>query len=160
MQTLLDAFKLALFNEVKSRAFYRRAAEVTRFNDARVWLLSLAGLEEDHAHAIARRVGSDGFAAGFDSCGYIDELQDTLDSVLTPEEEALVLEGERSAVFDLAKSMELTASEIYRTMAQGIDDPELAQFFASLSRQERGHYEELLKIQHTLDLVAGEVGGA
>jgi rubrerythrin len=159
MQTLLDAFKLALFNEVKARAFYRRAAEVTRYNDARLWLLSLAGLEEDHAHAIARRVGGDSFAAGFDARGYIDELQDTLDSVLTPEEEAVVLEGERSAVFDLAKSMELTASEIYHAMAEGIADPELAQFFFSLSRQERGHYEELLKIEHTLRLVAGEAGG-
>jgi len=160
MQTLLDAFKLALFNEVKSRAFYRRAAEVTRYNDARVWLLSLAGLEEDHAHAIARRVGSDGFAAGFDALRYLDELQDTLESVLTPEEEAIVAEGERPAVFDLAKSMELTASEIYHAMAQGIDDPELAQFLLSLSRQERGHYEELLKIEHTLRLVAGEAGSA
>jgi len=159
MQTLLDAFKLALFNEVKSRAFYRRAAEVTRYNDARLWLLSLAGLEEDHAHTIARRVGEGGFAASFDAHGYIDGLQDTVESVLTPEEEAILLEGERSAVFDLAKAMELTASEIYHAMAEGIDDPDLARFFFSLSRQERGHYEELLKIEHTLSLVAGEAGG-
>jgi|GEM_PF-4228349 len=159
MQTLLDAFKLALFNEVKSRAFYRRAAEVTRYNDARLWLLSLAGMEEDHADAIARRVGEDGFAAGFDAHGYIEGLQHTIDSVLTPDEEAIVLEGERSAVFDLAKAMELTASEIYQAMAEGIDDPELARFFFSLSKQERGHYEELLKIEHTLSLVAGEAGG-
>jgi rubrerythrin len=159
MDTLLDAFKRALFNEVKSRAFYRRAAEVTRHNDARLWLLSLAGLEEDHADAIARRVGSDGFAAGFDSCAYLAELQETVEAVLTAEEEAIVVEGERSAVFGLAKSMELTASEIYHAMAEGVDDPELAQFFRSLSRQERGHYEELLKIEHTLRLVAGEADG-
>jgi len=160
MQTLLDAFKLALFNEVKSRAFYRRAAEVTQYNDARLWLLSLAGLEEDHAHTIARRVGEDGFAAGFDAHGYIEGLQQTIDSVLTPDEEAIVLDGERSAVFDLAKAMELTASEIYHAMAEGIDDPELARFFFSLSKQERGHYEELLKIEHTLELIAGAGGVA
>jgi len=160
MQTLLDAFKLALFNEVKSRAFYRRAAEVTRYNDARLWLLSLAGLEEDHAHAIARRVGGDSFAAGFDALRYIDELQQTLDSVLTPEEEAIVLEGERSAVFDLAKSMELMASELYGAMAQGVEDRELTQFLLSLSKQERGHYEELLKIERTLELIAGAGGVA
>lgn len=160
MQTLLDAFKLALFNEVKSRAFYRRAAAVTQYNESRDWLLSLAGMEEDHAEAIARGVAENDFAAGFDAAGYIDELQATIESVLTPEEEAILVEGERPAVFALAKSMELMASEIYHAMAQGIDDPELAKFFFSLSRQERGHYEELLNIEHTLSLVAGEAGAA
>ena len=156
MQTLLDAFKLALFNEVKSQTFYRRAAEVTRYNESRVWLLALAGLEEDHAHAIVRRVGSNGFAAGFDALRYLDELQTTLEAVLTPEEEAIVVTGERTEVFALAKSMELMASEVYHALAQGADDPELAQFFHSLAKQERGHYEELIKIENTLRLVAGD----
>ena len=156
MQTLLDAFKLALFNEVKSSAFYRRAAEVTRYNESRVWLLALAGLEEDHAHAIARRVGSNGFAAEFDALRYLDELQATVEVVLTPEEEAIVVAGERPEVFALAKSMELMASEVYHSLAQGTGDPELAQFFHSLAKQERGHFEELVKIENTLRLVDGD----
>jgi rubrerythrin len=156
MNTLLDAFKLALFHEVKSQAFYTLAAQVTRYQESRVWLLALAGLEEDHTRSLIRRVGDREFAAGFDAHGYIADLQRSIEAVLTREEEAIVREGERQALFDLAKGMELQAHENYLAMAEEAMEPELAQYFRSLAAQEHGHYEELLRIEHTLSLVAGD----
>ncbi|HEX9592680.1 MAG TPA: ferritin family protein [bacterium] len=156
MNTLLDAYKLALFHEVKSQAFYKLAAQVTRYQESRVWLLALAGLEEDHAMSLVRRVADKGFAAGFDSHAYIAGLQESVEAVLNSEEEVIVREGERQALFDLAKGLELQAHENYLAMADEASEPELTQYFRSLAAQEHGHYEELLRIEHTLSLVAGD----
>jgi hypothetical protein len=121
-----------------------------------VWLLALAGLEEDHTMSLIRRVGDREFAAGFDAHAYLAELQASVEAVLNPEEEAIVREGERQTLFDLAKGMELQAHENYLAMAEEATDAELAQYFRSLAAQEHGHYEELLRIEHTLSLVAGD----
>jgi rubrerythrin len=150
MRTLLDIFKLALFNEVKAQLFYRIAAEISEGDEARMWFIELSGLEEDHAHELVQRMEESSQLEGFNGRPYLRELQASTASWLRLDEVRMFRQGGIEAVLRYAREMEAQSRENYLAMADRIDDPELRGYLRSLAAEEQRHHDEIRRIEETL----------
>jgi rubrerythrin len=150
MRTLLDIFKLALFNEVRAQLFYRIAAEITDGDEARMWFIELSGMEEDHAHALIRRMAGSSALEGFDAGAYLRQLQASTTAWLRIEEVRMFRQGGVEAVLRYAREMEAESRDGYLALADGVDGPELRGYFRSLAAEEQRHHDEIRRIEETL----------
>jgi len=152
MPTPIDVVKKALFNEVRSQAFYRLAAEVTDRDDTRVLFMELGELEQGHAREIAERIAGPPLSLSFDARAYIDELEAGVDVLVPPADEATVRSGNLKAVLKLAKRLEVESRDVYRDLAKRAEPPALKAFCEELAHLEEGHLEEIRRLERSLDM--------
>ena len=152
MPTPIHVVKKALFNEVRSQAFYRLAAEVTDRDDTRMLFLELGELEQGHARDIAERIAGPPLAMDFDARAYIDELEANVSVLVPPADEAVVRSGNVRAVLKLAKRLEVESRDVYRDLAKRAEPAALKAFCEELARLEEGHLEEIRRLERSLDM--------
>lgn len=152
MTTAVEAVKDALFNEVRSQAFYRLAADVTGRDDCRVVFMELADLEGDHARELATRISGPPFDLGFDARAYVDTLENSVAATVPPEDERTVRGGDVKAVLKLAKRLEREARDSYRDLARKEKNPSVKTLLKELSRLEEGHLREIKRLEMAVDM--------
>jgi rubrerythrin len=152
MPTDIHVVKKALYNEVRSQAFYRLAAELTDRDDTRMLFVELGELEQDHARQIAARIARPPLSLDFDARAYIDELEANVTVMVPPGDAATVRSGDVKAVLKLAKRLEVESRDAYRDLAKRTDRPALRAFCEELARLEEGHLEEIRRLERSLDM--------
>ncbi len=152
MQSPLEAAKTALFNEMRARAFYDLAAETTSRDDARVLYMELSDLEREHAAELARRLRGQPFCRGFDPIAYVETLEGSLTATLSPTDEKVIREGDPKAVLKLAERLEIEARDDYRALAGAAEEPAVKMYYEELSRLEQHHFDELRKLELSIDM--------
>lgn len=152
MPTAIHVIQKALYNEVRSQAFYRLAAELTDRDDTRMLFIELGEMEQEHAREIAERISKPPLDLDFDARAYIDELEAGVAVMVPPADEATVRGGNLKAVLRLAKRLEVESRDAYRDLAKRADRPALKAFCEELARLEEGHLEEILRLERSLDM--------
>ncbi|MBI5136994.1 MAG: ferritin family protein [Nitrospirae bacterium] len=145
--TPAKTIKSALLSEIKSRAFYRLAADLTNRDDSRALFLDLAALEVGHARELAERASRPPLNLDFDPFAYVSKWEKQISGTLAPQDEKTVREGDPRAVLKLAKRREAEARDNYRELAQEADDPLMRAFCEELSRTEQAHLEGLRRLE-------------
>lgn len=156
MPTAIDVVKKALYNEVRSQAFYRLAAELTDRDDTRMLFIELGELEQDHARRIAERIAGPPLELDFDAAAYVDELEANVAVLVPPGDEATVRGGDVRAVLRLAKRLEVESRDAYRDLAKRTERAPLRAFCEELARLEAGHLEEIRRLERSLDMAEEE----
>jgi len=152
MPTLIEAAKKALYNEVRSEVFYRLAAEVANRDDTRVLFMELGDLEGDHARELADRITGLALTPPFDAKAYLDDLEENVAVLVPPEDEQTVRGGNLKAVLKLAKRLEVESRDVYRRLAKYTDEPSVKAFCADLAELEERHFQEIHKLELSLDM--------
>ena len=152
METGTEILKKILHHEVKASAFYTLASEITHNDESRMLFLELADMEEGHAKSIADQVRDTHFTSGFDPYAFIEELESTVETTLRNDTTGILLDGEMADVLKMAISMEETAFEAYKLMANKAEDPEVKAFCEKQAEEEKGHKQQLLQLLTSLDM--------
>ena len=155
MKTLLDIFKLAIFNEVQAQLLYRMAAEITDDDEARMWFIEFAGSEEEHADELIRRTEKSPTLDGFDARAFLAELRAATTARLGLDDVKTFRKGSIERVLRFAKELETKSRDNYLALATGVDSTELRALFRSLAAEEQGHYNEICRIETILCGPAG-----
>jgi rubrerythrin len=145
--TPIKTIKSALLSEIKSRAFYRLAADLTNRDDSRALFLDLAEMERGHARQLSKRISEPPLKLDFDPFAYVAKWEKRISGSISPQDEKTVHEGDPKAVLKMAKRREADARDGFQDLAQEADDPLMRAFCADLSSAEQGHLEELRKIE-------------
>jgi len=143
MSDLVDIFKKALRNEVKARAFYRLASEVTHNDETRMLFIDLAGFEENHATELVKMAQHVRFEEEWDPEGYLDDLESNTHASVADHELTAVLNGDMGTVLEIARQMEQDSMDAYRSLADGTDHDTARAYFTKLAEQESGHLMEV-----------------
>jgi len=152
MSDLVDIFKKALRNEVKARAFYRLASEVTHNDETRMLFIELAGFEENHAAELVKMAQHVRFAEGWDPEGYLDDLESHTHASVSDHELSAVLNGDLGTVLEIARQMEQDSMSAYRSLADGADHDQARAYFTKLAEQESGHLLEVERMALALTM--------
>jgi rubrerythrin len=152
MSNLIDVFKQALRNETKARAFYRLASEVTQNDESRMLFIDLAGFEENHARQLIDMTQGVDFEADWDAEAYLDELEDDPHAGIPEHELQTIHNSDMAEVLKLAREMELSSMTTYRTLAEGVDDEKIRDYFTKLAEQESHHLAEVERRALALDM--------
>jgi rubrerythrin len=152
MTTALEAVKKALYNEVRSQAFYRLAADRAERDDTRVLFLELGDLEGDHARELVRHISGPPLNLEFDADAYVSKLEHDVAATVPPEDAQTVKSGDLKAVLKLAKRLEVESRDGYRALARHTEEPKVRAFCEELSRLEEGHLDEIRKLELSLDM--------
>jgi rubrerythrin len=147
-----EIMKTALFNEVKAAAFYDQATEFTQNDAARMLFIELAGMEDDHAGALADKAKQDKAFAGFDAEAYLRTLESTMETTV-PEHERQILEtGSLEAILDLAIGLETNARDTYRALIDAAVSAEVRSFCKQLAKEEEKHRQQLVNARNNLTM--------
>lgn len=152
MSNLIDVFKQALRNETKARAFYHLASEVTQNDESRMLFIDLAGFEENHARDLIKMAGGVNFPEEWDAEAYLDELEEDTHAGIPDHELKAIHDSDMATVLKLAREMELSSMTTYRTLAAGVADQTLRDYFNKLAEQESHHLAEVERRALALDM--------
>jgi rubrerythrin len=152
MSNLIDVFKQALRNETKARAFYRLASEVTQNDESRMLFIDLAGFEENHARQLVEMSQGVDFEQEWDADAYLDELENDIHAGIPEHELNAIHNSDMIEVLKLARQMELSSMTTYRTLAAGVTDTTLRDYFSKLAEQESQHLAEVERRALALDM--------
>ncbi len=156
MTGLAEIFKQALTNEVKARAFYRVAGEITHDDASRMLFIELAGLEESHARELVNMAKEIAFEPAWDPAAFLDSLETTTHASVSDHELKALLDGDMKTVLGIAREMEHTSMTAYRTLSEKSTDGEAREYFDKLARQEAGHLAEVERMALALDIPEAE----
>jgi len=156
MTTLGEIFKQALTNEVKARAFYRLAGEVTRNDESRMLFIELAGMEENHAQELVNMATNIPFDPPWDAPAFLDTLESATHASVTDHELTAIMDGDMKTVLTVAREMEHATMTAYRTLAEKSDNDEVRAYFTKLSEQEASHLAEVERMALTLETADSE----
>jgi rubrerythrin len=156
MSNLVDVFKQALRNETKARAFYRLASEVTHNDESRMLFIELAGFEESHARQLVDMAHGLRFEDAWDADAYLDELESQTHASIPDHEIHAILDSDMAKVLRLAREMELNSLTAYRTLADGVSDGKIREYFTKLAEQESYHLAEVDRMALALEMEDSE----
>ncbi len=152
MEEATKILKTALFNEVKSRTFYRKAAEITNDDESRMVLLELSEKEDDHARYIINRVKNTSYSKEFDLEAYLRYLESTNESPLSLEELKALQACNMKAILKLAISLEKKAMEIYVDLGKNAIGPDLKSLCHELGQEEKVHLNSVTSMLLSLTM--------
>ncbi len=152
MQEAAKILKTALYNEVKSRIFYSKAADNTNDDESRMVFLELTSKEEDHAQLIIKRLEGTPYAREFDPQKYLEELQSSLENILSGYETESLISGDIKKVLKLAIKMEKSARDIYLNLEKKISSPEVKTMCHELANEEKEHLNSVTTMLLSLDM--------
>ncbi|MGD2064455.1 MAG: ferritin family protein [Nitrospirota bacterium] len=152
MSNLVDVFKQALRNETKARAFYHLASEVTQNDENRMLFIELAGFEENHARQLVDMAQGVSFEEDWDAEAYLDELESDTHASIPDHELHTILDSDMAKVLKLAREMELSSLNAYRTLADGVTDDKVRDYFLTLADQESQHLAQVERMALALDM--------
>jgi len=156
MTNLAEIFKQALTNEVKARAFYRVAGEITHDDASRMLFIELAGLEENHARELVDMAKEIAFEPAWDPTAFLDSLESHTHASVSDHELNALLDGDMKAVLGIAREMEHASMTAYRTLSEKSTDDEARDYFTKLAQQEAGHLAEVERMALALETPEAE----
>jgi rubrerythrin len=151
MTELLNLYRDAIANEVKSRAFYALASEVTTDDAARMVFIELSEAETHHAEHLVEKAAASPLGTTWDAAAYLEELESTTTPTLAPAHQAIIRDGDMRAVLELAKEMEVRARNTYRGLLDGATDDDSRTFFGNMLAEEEQHLAEVERLLLSLD---------
>ena len=152
MQATVQLFKTALYNEVKSAAFYNRASEITGNDESRMLFLELSGMEEDHVRQLINKTKSTPWPQEFSPETHVKELESSVESIISKEESKILQDGDMKAILKLAIGMEKEALQIYLELAEKTATQEVKDYSLELSKEEQQHLNSLTTLLTSLDM--------
>ncbi|MBF0614081.1 MAG: ferritin family protein [Magnetococcales bacterium] len=159
METVTDLIKQALRNEIYASAFFTKAAEMTKDDEARMLFIELGGMEDDHANELVDKLKNTPCSEGLDMAAYLKELESSTDPVIAGEVLATIENGDAHAVLRLAIESEERAVQTYTKLADEVVDLEVKSYCLELVRQEKTHASMLTKHLRSMDMDAEDRPG-
>jgi len=152
MQETVEILKSALYNEVRSRIFYSKAADITNDDESRMLFLDLTSKEEDHAQLIIKRLEGTPYAREFDPQKYLKELESSLDNILSGNETESLQSADIKKVLEIAIKMEKRARDTYLNLEKKISSPEVKTMCHELANEEKEHLNSVTTMLLSLDM--------
>lgn len=152
MKSAADVFKMALFNEVKADAFYKKAADITQNDESRMLFLQLSQMEDDHARALIRKAAKAPCAMEFDPEQYLRELETTTNTTISEEENRVLEHGSMQEVLQLAIELENQAQDTYHSLAEKAVDRNVRDLCLELADVEEKHAIALQNLLNSLSM--------
>ncbi|MEE9165386.1 MAG: ferritin family protein [Nitrospinota bacterium] len=152
MQATVQLFKTALKHEVKSEAFYNRAAEITKNDESRMLFLELSDMENDHIRHIINKTKGTPWPQEFNPETYVKELESSIKSIISVEETEILENGDMKTILELAIGMEKEAYKTYLELEEKAASQEVKNYSRELSREEQKHLNSLTSLLTSLDM--------
>jgi len=145
----LAALNQAIELEVKGQRFYLEAAECTTNPEGAEMFRSLADDEVLHERILRRQLDALTQGEGWVLPEGVAEVTADLAALIFPQSEKVCGETLRPDESDLdallfALQIENESFNLYREMAQTIEDPKGKRMYEYLANTERGHFERLM----------------
>jgi rubrerythrin len=151
MQKVVDIVKLAIENEVKAKAFYAEAAQITTEGESQMVFLELTEMESGHARLLVDRFGSLLGREGVDAEKFLGDLEAKAAQSPGVQESALITRGEMRPVIEFAIGMEATARDNYNDLGSRLTDIGLKAVCDDLAHEEQKHFEMLSDLRKSVD---------
>jgi rubrerythrin len=151
MDTVVDIVKLAIANEVKARAYYEKASELTSEGESLMVFIELVEMEATHARRLVDAFGTTLQNAGVDAEQYLAQLESNSGQVLSEAEVRLLEDADMRQVIDFAINMERMARDAYLDLAGKVETPTLRQLCESLAQEEQQHHDVLSEARSGVD---------
>ncbi len=151
MDTVVDIVKLAIANEVKARAYYQKASELTSEGESLMVFIELVEMEATHARRLVDAFGTMLQNAGVDAEQYLVQLESNTGQVLSEAEMRLLEDADMRQVIDFAINMERMARDAYLDLAGKVETPTLRQLCESLAQEEQQHHDVLSEARSGVD---------
>ena len=158
MQKTIELLKTAIEAEVRSQAFYAKAAELTNDDESRMVFIELADMEEGHAQHLADRFNKGEIARHGDLQSFLDQLgegEDLIDVEITP----FVKDAPIHKVLEFAIRQEEKARDNYLALAERLTDEEDVAYCQTLVTEEEEHAARLQQLLLSLDMDEAERPG-
>jgi len=152
MKATVELFKKALNHEVTSKAFFNRAAEITKNDESRMLFLELSDMETDHIRHLIDNTKGTPWPKEFDPDTYVNELESSVEGKISVEATEVLENGDMKAVLELAIGMEKKAHETFVELAEKAASQEVKNCCRELSREEQKHLNSLTSLLASLDM--------
>jgi rubrerythrin len=156
MQKVVDIVKLAIANEVKAKAYYEQAFELTVGGESLMVFIELIEMEATHAQRLVDAFGATLQAAGVDAEAYLAELEGRAERVLSADETAPLQGADMRAVLDHAIGMEVRARDSYLELADRVEGDKLRKLCQDLAAEEQQHHDQLTEARSGVDMPIDE----
>ncbi len=148
MQKVVDIVKLAIENEVKAKAFYAEAAQITTEGESQMVFLELTEMENGHARLLVDRFATLLRQEGLDAKAFLEDLEAKAPGVTETE---LITRGEMRPVIEFAISMEAAARDSYKDLGARLADVGLKAVCDDLAHEEQKHFDLLTDLRKSVD---------
>jgi len=159
MEDVVDLIKHAIDNEVRAKAFYDAASELSTEGESQMVFLELVEMEKGHAQLLVDRFGAFLAEQGFDAAAHLAALEASVERALDARETALLEDAEMGPVVDFAIQMEESARDNYVALAERFSDAELIDISRDLAAEEQGHFDMLTRLRSSMDTPSEERPG-
>ncbi len=151
MQKIVDIVKHAIENEVKAKAFYAEAAQITTEGESQMVFLELTEMESGHARLLVDRFGDLLGREGLDAEAFLSALEAKAAQSPGVRESELIARGEMRPVIEFAIGMEATARDNYNDLGARLTDIGLKAVCDDLAREEQKHFDLLSDLRKSVD---------
>jgi len=151
MEKVFDLVKLALDNEIRAKAFYEGASEITSDGESQMVFIELAGMEDQHAQLIVNRFGDIFQREGFDAAGHVQQAASNKALVMESEGGEVIKRGDMRSVVEFAIAKEIGARDNYRQLASQVNREEQRALCEDLATEEQKHHDLLSNLRISMD---------
>jgi rubrerythrin len=151
MENIVDIVKLAIENEVKAKAFYAEAAQITSEGESQMVFLELAEMENGHARRLVEHFGDLLGREGLDAKEFLSELEGNAVQSPGVKESELIARGAMRPVIEFAIGLEATARDNYRDLGSRLTDAGLKAICDALAHEEQKHFDMLSDLRKSVD---------
>jgi rubrerythrin len=151
MKKVVDIVKLAIENEVKAKAFYADASQITSEGESQMVFLELTEMENGHARLLVNRFGTLLRQDGLDAETFLSDLEARVAQNPGVQESALITRGEMRPVIEFAIAREAEARDNYKDLGSRLTDVGLKAVCDDLAREEQKHFDLLSDLRKSVD---------
>lgn len=151
METVVDIVKLAIANEVRAKAYYEKASELTSEGESLMVFVELVEMEATHARRLVDAFGGQLRDAGIDAEDYLAQLTANSSHTLGDAETKLLLDADMRRVLDFAINMERMARDAYLDLAARVEGDKLRRLCKGLASEEQQHHDLLSEARGGVD---------
>jgi rubrerythrin len=151
MQKVVDIVKHAIENEVKAKAFYAQASQITTEGESQMVFLELTEMENGHAQLLVNRFGTLLRVEGLDAEAFLGDLEAKAARSPGERETELITRGEMRPVIEFAIAMEAAARDSYNDLGSRLTDIGLKAVCDDLAREEQKHFDLLSDLRKSVD---------
>jgi len=151
MESAVDIIKLAIENEVRAKAFYESAADLSEEGESQMVFLELIEMESGHARLLVDRFGDLVREAGTDPEALLADLLARIEEGLSGEAARRIESADMHAVVEFAIEMEASARDNYQSLARRVAEPELIDLCRELADEEQSHHDILSRLRVSMD---------
>jgi rubrerythrin len=151
MEKVVDIVKHAIENEVKAKAFYAQASQITTEGESQMVFLELTEMESGHAQLLVDRFGTLLGDEGLDATAFLNDVEARI--ALSPgvRESELLTRGEMRPVIEFAIAMEAAARDSYNALGARLTDTGLKLICDDLAGEEQKHFDLLSDLRKSVD---------